>query len=58
MFGEETEVIVENVGENLETLTELKAKYPDAIDFLSKKEIISRLLSAEMNSISKWLSLT
>lgn len=33
MFGEETEVIVENVGENLETLTELKTKYPDAIDF-------------------------
>lgn len=26
MFGEETEVIVENVGENLETLTELNDK--------------------------------
>lgn len=33
MFDEEEEVTIENVGENLETLTELRNKYPDAIDF-------------------------
>lgn len=33
IFGEDEEVIIENVGENLETLTDLKTKYQDAIDF-------------------------
>lgn len=41
MFGEATEVIVENVGENLETLTELKTKYPDAIDFKQEGDNIT-----------------